>query len=578
MRADTLSSTNGFSQASNGSTPRKASLNGQSSNGDSHTNGTSKSVATGSSYYGHDREEVTRILIQSLYELGYDGAASTLSSESGHQLETQGVATFRSAVLGGRWSEAEKILIQSFHWDGSQNGQNSSPQQPLLLNEAAERNEMLFHLRQQKFLELLESRNLGSALGVLRQELTPLNYDIDRLHALSSLLMCPTELLHEQAGWERPITASRERLLNELSKSISPSVMIPQHRLATLLDFVKKTQISNCSYHNTVDSPSLYSDHMCDKNDFPRGVGLELTHHSDEVWCCEFSHDGTKLVTAGKDRMVFIYDTTNFSVISKLAENHTDGVAFASWSSDDTKLITCSQDKQARVWNVETGRCLLTIDHHNEPVTSAGWAPDGESFVTGSLDANSQLCLWSIRGPSIHRWKGSFRVQDCAISPDGKRLVAADTDFKIHVFDLDSREEDYCLSLSSKPTSVTISRDSKHLIVNLAEGEIQLIDLDTTDVVQRFRGHKQGEYVIRSTFGGAGENFVVSGSEDSKVYIWNKDDGHLVESLEGHTRGCVNSISWNPTNPRMFASAGDDRVVRVYDIQPSSPFLFTTAY
>lgn len=129
--------------------------------------------------------------------------------------------------------------------------------------------------------------------------------------------------------------------------------MIPQHRLATLLDFVKKTQISNCLYHNTVESPSLYSDHMCDKNDFPRGIGLDLTHHSDEVWCCEFSHDGTKLVTSGKDRMVFIYDTSNFSVISKLAENHTDGVAFASWSPDDSKLITCSQDKQARVWNVE---------------------------------------------------------------------------------------------------------------------------------------------------------------------------------------------------------------------------------
>lgn len=217
MRADTLSSTNGFSQASNGSTPRKASLNGQSSNGDSHANGTSRPPTGGSSYYGHDREEVTRILIQSLYELGYDGAASTLSSESGHQLETQGVATFRSAVLGGRWSEAEKILVQSFRWDGLQNGQKSSPQQPLLLNETAERNEMLFHLRQQKFLELLESRDLGSALGVLRQELTPLNYDIDRLHALSSLLMCPMELLHEQAGWERPISASRERLLNELS-------------------------------------------------------------------------------------------------------------------------------------------------------------------------------------------------------------------------------------------------------------------------------------------------------------------------------------------------------------------------
>lgn len=146
-------------------------------------------------------------------------------------------------------------------------------------------------------------------------------------------------------------------------------------------------------------------------------------------------------------------------------------------------------------------------------MTAAGWAPDGESFVTGSLDSTSQLCHWSVRGPLLFRCKGSFRVQDCAISPDGRRLVAADTDFKIHVIDFETYDEDYCLSLSSKPTSVAISQDSKHLIVNLAEGEIQLIDLVTADVVQKFSGHKQGQYVIRSTFGGAGENFVVSGSE-----------------------------------------------------------------
>lgn len=162
---------------------------------------------------------------------------------------------------------------------------------------------------------------------------------------------------------------------------------------------------------------------------------------------------------------------------------------------------------------LQTGRCLLTIDHHSEPVTSAGWAPDGESFVTSSFDPSSQLCHWSVRGSPLHMWKGGFRVQDCAISPDGRRLVAADTDSKIHVFDFRNYEEDYCLSLSSKPTSLAISRDSKHMLVNLKEGEIQLIDLETAGVVRRFSGHKQGEYVIRSTFGGAGENFIVSGSD-----------------------------------------------------------------
>lgn len=54
---------------------------------------------------------------------------------------------------------------------------------------------------------------------------------------------------------------------------------------------------------------------------------------------------------------------------------------------------------------------------------------------------------------------------------------------------------------------------------------------------------------------------------DSKIYIWHKENSNLVESLEGHTTGrttgCVNAVAWNPKDPGMFASAGDDRKVRV---------------
>lgn len=185
MRADALSSTNGFSQASNGATTRKANLNGRSgvsANGGSR-NGAGKSPSN-STYYGHNREEVTRILIQSLHELGYDRAASELTSESGYQLETPSVATFRSSVLGGRWSEAERILILSFR-NGASKDRKGLSEETLVLAEDADKNEMLFYLRQQKFLELLEGRDLAAALTVLRQELTPLNFDVDRLHALS---------------------------------------------------------------------------------------------------------------------------------------------------------------------------------------------------------------------------------------------------------------------------------------------------------------------------------------------------------------------------------------------------------
>ncbi|RAH67408.1 WD domain protein [Aspergillus aculeatinus CBS 121060] len=600
MRPDGISSTNGSSHTLNGSPAspsQKAafplSMNGQAlhttSNGDLHTNGSQKSRLNSSTYFGHDREEITRILIQSLYELGYDGAASLLSKESGYQLESPAVATFRNAVLEGRWAEAEQILVHSFHYErDSGRGGRRTEQHPtkerLVLVEHAEKNEMLFHLRQQKFLELLEARDLGAALIVLRHELTPLNYDIGRLHALSrwdlylafplirkcaanllskSLLMCPPEHLHDQAGWDSPISSSRERLLSELSKSISPSVMIPDNRLAILLDHVKQNQINQCLYHNTANPPSLYSDHMCDRKDFPLRTEIQLTEQRDEVWWCSFSHDGTRLVTACKDSTVILYDTDTFTVLHTLKE-HTDGVVHCEFSPDDSKLITCSQDKTARVWSVETGRCLLTINHHRQPVTSAAWAPDGETFVTASLDLSTQLCYWSMRGHNLHSWDGGFRVQDCTMTPDGRRLVAADLEGKLHVYNFATRDEEYCLTTKSRPTSVAVSKDSRYLLVNLADNQLQLIDLNTTEVVRRFQGQKQGNFVIRSVFGGAADNFIVSGSEDSRIYIWHKENGTLVEVLEAHTRGCVNSLSWNPANSGMFASAGDDYMVRIW--------------
>lgn len=61
-------------------------------------------------WHGHKREEVTRLIIQSLYDLGYTGSAEQLESESQCALESPEVATFRRAILNGQWATAEKLL------------------------------------------------------------------------------------------------------------------------------------------------------------------------------------------------------------------------------------------------------------------------------------------------------------------------------------------------------------------------------------------------------------------------------------------------------------------------------------
>jgi hypothetical protein len=193
--------------STNGTHKAALAMNG-SSNGDKG----SRSRQT-SSYFGHDREEVTRILIQALSDMGYREAAENVSQDSGFDLENTTVASFRTAVLAGSWGEAERLLggaAASESRYGNGNG--------LVLAPGSDRNVMRFWLRQQKFLELLEQKDTARALMVLRGELTPIYQDVSKLHFLSSLLMCrSTEDLRSKANWDGAAGESRKELLSELS-------------------------------------------------------------------------------------------------------------------------------------------------------------------------------------------------------------------------------------------------------------------------------------------------------------------------------------------------------------------------
>lgn len=166
-----------LSSSTNGARTSPAAANG-SSNANKNPYLTSKAKPA---YFGHDREEVTRILIQSLTDLGYNAAAASLSQESGYELESPAVAAFRNAVLEGEWAEAEDLLYDGSADDGGVSLHGGG----LVLQDGSDKNLMRFWLRRQKFLELLEQKDTGRALMVLRLELTPIYQVPDKLHFLS---------------------------------------------------------------------------------------------------------------------------------------------------------------------------------------------------------------------------------------------------------------------------------------------------------------------------------------------------------------------------------------------------------
>lgn len=206
MHVEVLSSgSNGTQRHTNGLTsfPQKNGLRHSSTNGHSspngtssaHTNGFSSSVAKFRSphFFGHNREEVTRLLIQGLEDLGYESSAYKLSQESGYEVESPTVARFRNAILSGDWSEAESLLFRPYltpDGGGVSISNGSSPRlQKLEFVDGADEAYMKFIIREQKYLECLERQDTSGALNVLQKELQPLNWDRNwdknRLNALS---------------------------------------------------------------------------------------------------------------------------------------------------------------------------------------------------------------------------------------------------------------------------------------------------------------------------------------------------------------------------------------------------------
>jgi WD40 repeat protein len=214
---------------------------------------------------------------------------------------------------------------------------------------------------------------------------------------------------------------------------------------------------------------------------------------------------------------------------------------------------------------------MLVVKQHSAEVTSAVWLPDGERIITGSHDKN--MHMHSVTGELLRTWRG-HRINDLALTADGRHLLATPSgEACVRVYQLDGERETALLSVQSI-ISICLAADSRDLLVHLANGRINLVELPeemsgnvSEEPIRTYDGphpsQRTGHWVIRSCFGGCNQSFVLSGSEECKVYVWHRGSGELLAQLEGHT-GTVNAVAWNPVNHRMFVSASDDRSIHVW--------------
>jgi len=166
----------------------------------------------------------------------------------------------------------------------------------------------------------------------------------------------------------------------------------------------------------------------------------------------------------------------------------------------------------------------------------------------------------------------SNEITGCVFSKDGTEIVATALNNFIYVFDVNTNfaklyNMDYFGQPPQKrPRRRSSPRESQEKENQSPHNSPQELEEEETTCLKTYKNVYKGHYSSKTikavNFYGPDSEFVISGSDDAKIYIWDKKTTELLTILECHQE-IVNCIVGHPTQP-MIASSGIDTVVKLW--------------
>jgi WD40 repeat protein len=243
-------------------------------------------------------------------------------------------------------------------------------------------------------------------------------------------------------------------------------------------------------------------------------------------------------------------------------EGHTDEVYGCAYSPDGTRVVSGSGDKTLKIWEAETGREIRTLEGHTDEVNGCAYSPDGARIVSGSSD-----CIFKIwdaeAGQEIHTIEGhaggawdfpnraTYPVTACAYSPDGARVVSAGSDRTLKIWDVETGRDILSLEGHTKEVNgCAYSPDGARVVSAGSDSTLKIWDAETGRDVLTLEGHTKGVNGCAYSPDGAR---VVSASDDNTIKIWDAETGESIASLR-----LLNSASSVAHHPHRASVACSD--------------------
>jgi WD40 repeat protein len=160
-----------------------------------------------------------------------------------------------------------------------------------------------------------------------------------------------------------------------------------------------------------------------------------LQGHTGRIGALVVTPNGKSIISGSYDGALVVWELEGGRKVHTL-KGHSRPVTALAMTTDGCHVVSGSWDSTLKVWELEGGREVRTLEGHTSEIYAISVTPDGCHVVSGSWD--NTLKVWELQsGRCLASYLAEGGIMDCAISTDGKAIVAGDEAGRVHFLRLE---------------------------------------------------------------------------------------------------------------------------------------------